>query len=753
LFLDLRRNLSLEIRHIDSKVTGEGKFIVPYHRNPYFKGRSEFLTKLHNKLCETVPDNYNHRVALYGLGGVGKTQLALEYVHTHWQRKTYERVYWVSAVNQATLWAGLQEIGVQTHCVAVGTNPNPSQVAATVLRWLNEQDKWLLVIDNLDDVTVVDGYLPDAAPERHTLITTRNQHCDDIPAEGLEVGVLDVAEAMQLLLTRAKVGSVGETSEGKDEAAKIVKELGFLPLAIEQAAAYIREASHDIFQFLPGYLNDRKFYHARTSKGNRMYSNSLATTWHLSFQQVQKNSNDAAELLKLLAFLNPDGVLIEFLERGREGLTPELQALVTDRKKLYDALAELTRFSLIGRQDEGSPRITIHRLVQSIIQDDMSSVHFSAMTTTVAGLCESGFPTNRTQYWMEETLELRQLGRKYQDQVFLPLRTLGHIASPRMAKVMQRVGAFLLEDGNYQQAEEFGAKAVTMMKVLNGAEHHSTLVATALVAAACWQQGKWDLAQKLDEDVLEVRERLFGQEHPYTLWAMGNLAATYRNQGKWDLAEKLEENVLEVRERLFGQEHPDTLWAMENLAATYRERGNWDLAQKLEENVLEVRERLLGQEHPDTLWAMENLAATYREQGKWVRAQKLEKNVLEARVGLLGPEHPDTLRIMANLGYTYGCLGAISTSIEFLETAVAKQNRILGHEHFHALRTRRYLALSYEKDGRLGPAIALLEETLEVQTRILGELHPQTRYTLAALESCKRKERYVLEISPSIISS
>ena len=180
--------------------TDEEKFIVPYQRNPHFKGRSDLLTKLHSKLCETLPDQYNHRVALFGLGGVGKTQLALEYVYQHWESQMYERVYWVSAVNQATLFSGLQEIGLRTHCVPDNTDLKPLDIAAKVLRWLNAQEKWLLILDNLDDVTVVDGYLPDTAPERHTIITTRNRHCDDIPSEGLEVGVLGITEATQLLL-------------------------------------------------------------------------------------------------------------------------------------------------------------------------------------------------------------------------------------------------------------------------------------------------------------------------------------------------------------------------------------------------------------------------------------------------------------------------------------------------------------------------------------------------------------------------
>src|SRR2546423_1005350 len=126
----------------------------------------------------------------------------------------------------------------------IKTDLKPSDVASTVLRWMNAQENWLLVIDNLDDVSVIKEYLPATGAERHTLITTRNQHCDHIPAEGMEVGVLDITAATQLLLTGSKVGSVGETPEGQMEAIQIVKELGFLPLAIDQAAAYIREASH-----------------------------------------------------------------------------------------------------------------------------------------------------------------------------------------------------------------------------------------------------------------------------------------------------------------------------------------------------------------------------------------------------------------------------------------------------------------------------------------------------------------------------
>jgi len=384
--------------------------MVPYQRNANFIGRADLLAKLSTKLYDIAPKSWNHRVALYGLGGVGKTQLALEYVYAH--KGEYDRVYWISAVSEATLFSGFQEIAKRTQCVPSITNLNPSEVTITVLEWFNTHENWLLVIDNLDQIEVIDGYLPIQSKGRHTLITTRNPYSDHIPAEGLKVGELDLDDAIELLLLRSRVGAAGETSGAKTEAAEIVKELACLPLAIEQASAYIREASRDLFKFLPSYRNDRKTHHARLSKGNRSYySGSVSTTWHLSFERIEQNNSDAPKLLRLLSFLNPDGILTDFLDTGKEGLSAELAEIVSQDDRLNEALAELERFSLIGRQDDISSgqTILIHRLVQSVIKDDMSPDIFSTMMEAVIGLCDSAFPY--FDYNVDHELRLR--GRRF----------------------------------------------------------------------------------------------------------------------------------------------------------------------------------------------------------------------------------------------------------------------------------------------------------------------------------------------------
>lgn len=293
------------------------------------------LTTLRSKLTDTLPKEWNHRIALFGLGGIGKTQLALEYVYS--STGYYERIYWVSAVSEATLLSGFQEIARKSRCVPNYAILQPKETAKLVLDWLKTQDKWLLVFDNLDETEMADGYLPVRSAAKHTLITTRTTYCHHIPAEGLEVRPLDIDEATELLVLRSQVKP---SPERNTEATKIVKELGCLPLAIEQAAAYIRETSRDIFSYLTSYRKNRTVHHARKSDGIRAYyENTVATTWKLSFEQIEERNHDASNLLRLLAYLNPDGILTDFLEAGAsDGSEGTVRDVLSDPDRFFGAL-------------------------------------------------------------------------------------------------------------------------------------------------------------------------------------------------------------------------------------------------------------------------------------------------------------------------------------------------------------------------------------------------------------------------------
>jgi len=328
-------------------------------KNPHFTGRATLLETIHTKLCDTALKEYNHRLAIYGMGGVGKTQIAIEYV-TQFQTE-YVGIYWITASNKAELLSGFQTIAKETHCVEI-ESLNSSEIAQQVLNWFYKSEDWLLILDNLDDITIADGYIPRLRTGGgHVLITTRNPNSLNIPAEGIQIEVHKPEEAKELLLRRAQLFTDFETTQEVDEEArKIVETLGYLALAIEQAAAYIREELKDIFAFRSIYSVQRTQFHSWQLTGNLYYKNTVATTWLMSMEVIQQRNPMAVHLLQLFAFMNPDGISLGFLKAARHSLPkdfqPENETIFI--ANLMKALGDLGQFSLIFQPN--SKIIVIH---------------------------------------------------------------------------------------------------------------------------------------------------------------------------------------------------------------------------------------------------------------------------------------------------------------------------------------------------------------------------------------------------------
>ena len=305
------------------------------------------------------------------MGGVGKTQIAIEYVMKF--ETQYVGIYWITASSEAELLSGFQAIANETHCVDSESLTLP-EIAQAVLKWLYKSKDWLLVLDNLDDITIANGYLPRLRTGGgHVLITTRNPNSLNIPAEGLQIGVHELDEAKELLLQRIQLSNeIRSKSEVEEEAIAIVESLGCLALAIEQAAAYIREELRDIFKFRAIYAARRKELHNRQLTANTYYKNTVATTWLMSMEAVEKRNKVAGKLLRLFAFMNPDGISLGFLKAGRDALPDDVKSEddATIRCNPFKALGNLEQFSLISRPT--SELIVIHRIVQAVIKDGLS---------------------------------------------------------------------------------------------------------------------------------------------------------------------------------------------------------------------------------------------------------------------------------------------------------------------------------------------------------------------------------------------
>lgn len=735
--------------------TPEEKFIVPYQRNHKFTGRCNLLSVLRSRLCCEKVRAWNHRIALYGLGGVGKTQLALEYVHS--QKDIYDRIYWISAASEEALISGFQQIASQTHWVHQNASLQPKEVVAIVLNQLRQRENWLLVFDNLDDFELLDNCLPDVGTNKHTLITTRNPNCHQIPAEGLEVGVLDIDDATEFLLTRS---NITPAPPAKTEASNIVKELGCLPLAVEQAAAYIRETLKDIFKYLSSYRRSQRSHHERLSKANRTYyEKSIATTWSMSFLRL---SADASALLRVLSFLNPDGILTDFLEAGQEGLCQPLNEIFDDIDRRCEALSELERFSLIRRQDEanGGELITMHRLVQSVVKDDLSEELFAGMQANAVRLCIYGFPEGDFQY--HPTLVRC---RRFYGQVVGLLSTIKDIQHAKLGCLLHRLGVFLVADGKFREAViilerarstmdkvlekespcilrtatdlawayyesgqlqdslDLAEKVLTTRQALDGEEQsEATLSIMGGVAGLYCGQGRYTLAAEMQRKVADNSKSLLGPHHRDTLRAVEALSLIYVLQGLWTEAAELQEEVLESRRRVFGDDSLLTYAAMTNLAGIYQYQGRFEAARTLTESTVEARLRLLGN-HPWTFWAQMSLGTVWAECGRLQDSLKMLLHASDGLASTLGTKHPMTLIAMANLGYGYSDQRIFDKSIQVLEVTVANSSKVSGTEHFYTLWMKECLAEVYHRQGYFEKAICLLEIVVQSRRTVLGESH------------------------------
>jgi tetratricopeptide (TPR) repeat protein len=685
-----------------------------YRRNPHFVGRTELLETLRHKLRQNQGITFNHRVALYGMGGVGKTQVALEYVFKF--KSKYKSIFWITAEDLTHLQFGFQEIAQSTQCVKT-EGKEAASLARDVLGWLEKQNSWLLVLDNVDDTSIIYNYLPDvSAGNGNLLITMRNPDVTSILAQGLEVGVFEAQTATEMLLLRSDMPEKGD-DKTKAHAMMIVQELGFLALAIEQAAAFIRVSLKDISKFMAVYTASReKFLHERPAQ-HWNYPHVVATTWSMSFGSVKERNRNAAELLNLFAFLNPDGILVEFLERGRDGLCGQLKTLIGEPFEFMKSLGLLEQYSLIRRSDEGR-MISIHRLVQAVIRDNLALETEKTFMDMTLAVFLSAFPV------FEENK--RQICRKYQAQVLGPLHTMSKVQTEDVAEISNRMAHFLSIDGKFHDAQKLAQIASDIYRHQFGAENSRTLTGIANLAVTYRALGQWMVAMALQEQVVEARRRMFGDEDLDTLTSMSNLAPTYRALGRTKDAADLQEWVLKTHQRILEDDHPDMLRNMNNLAETYVDLGRMREAATLHGNVLEVYLRILGDKHPDTLTSMNNLALIYVELGHIEKAEDLQNHVLEARQKILGDRHPDTLTSMNNRALIYEALGQTKEAVDLHQKVLEARWSILGDEHPDTLRSMGNLAGTYHTLGQMNDAVALQKRVLEAQRRFFGDEHPDT---------------------------
>jgi tetratricopeptide (TPR) repeat protein len=371
--------------------------------------------------------------------------------------------------------------------------------------------------------------------------------------------------------------------------------------------------------------------------------------------------------------MNPDGITLQFLEAGRDAFPDDVRGENKARfsTNLTTGLRDLEQFSLASRPNPEF--ILVHRLVQSVVKDQMLPDEFDKHLTLICNIGFCAFP--------EFAHENRFTWRNLQSEVIAITSEIKDMRTADAGRLLARVGKYFVEDGKAKDANSLLAIATETLGDALGDEHPDALIAWHDLAWSFHLIGEDEKAAWVEENVLEERCKILGNEHPDTLTAVHRLAIFYSELGRILDAVKMEEAVVEARCRVLGEEHLDTLRTMNNLASSYAELGRIEEATKIEEKVLEARQRILGHNHPDTLKTKNNLAISYKSLGRTQEAVEMEEILLATRRQVLGDGHPDTLVSMNNLAKSYHSLGRVKEAAEIQGNALETSIRIHGDQH------------------------------------------------------------------------
>jgi tetratricopeptide (TPR) repeat protein len=566
-------------------------FTIPFARNPYFTGREDILNQLHNALNNNKTAALTQAIA--GLGGIGKTQTAVEYAYRY--QDDYQHIFWVRAEKSEELNSDLAALAHSLNLPEKDEQDQPRVIAA-VQKWLATHTGWLLVLDNADDPAVVKESLPSSL-KGHIILTTRAQILGRL-AQRIEIEKMGLEEGARFLLHRANIIASSDasldtlSSNALAKAKEIVQTLDGLPLALEQAAAYIEENECGLAGYLQRYHTQRNFFFQYRGEFISEHPEPISTTWKLSFQKVEEANVTAADVLRLCAFLAPDAIPEEIITKGADDLGPNLRPVASDPMKLDAAIKELRKYSLVKR-DPASHMLNMHRLVQAVLKDEMSEDMQRQWAERAVRAVSSAFPDGEYETWPECERLLPHA------QVCAELIRKWEMDFDKAAYLLNQAAYYLNQRGQYVQVEPLIQRALAIYEKVLGPKHPHVATCLNNLAMLYQDQGKYEQAEPLYQRALAIWEKVLEPEHPDVAQSLNNLATLYKAQGQYGQAEPLYQRALAIEEKGLGPDHPNVAIVLENYADLLRETNREDEATKLLERAQAIRAKH-AQENPTT---------------------------------------------------------------------------------------------------------------------------------------------------------
>ena len=674
-------------------------------RNPHFTGRGDTLAELHDRFEAGTSTPVVQ--ALHGLGGVGKTQLAIEYAHRF--AADYDLVWWIDA-EQPVL------IPDQLAGLAAGIGRPVDGIAhmstRQVLAELGRRARWLLIFDNAEHPADIADYRPPGSG--HVLVTSR------FPGWGamggrIEVDVLTRPETVSLL--RARIPDI--PSEVADE---LAAELGDLPLAAAQAAGYLEQTGLPPADYLRRFRTRRADLLAR---GDVLgYHGRVDTTWAMSLEQLSTDNRAAVALLELSAFLAPEPIPLSLFTQRPDLLDEPLHSSAADPDALSDALGAAVGFSLARRQGD---TFQLHRLVQSVIRHRIPAAEQDHLGATVVALVAAANPgdPNDPARWVDYARLAPHV---------LATGPLGD-AHPENRKMMLATASYLYVREDAHARRLLAEEILDRWRRVLGADHPDTLTAAAHLTSALAWLAENERAQELGQDTLQRARRVLGPDDPVTLRVAGSLTFPLTWLGESEQACRLGEDTLQRCARVFGPDSPETLRVAVNLAFARAWQGDTVRAHALAEESLRKGRLTLGADHPITL-AIALIAATQTALAWPQDTQALRahgEDTLKRSRQTLGPDHPTTLGLAAHLTFVTAWQGEAERACALGEDTVERSRNRLGTDHLITQIASAVLAFALVQQGDAKRAQAIGTESLRVSRNRFGAEHFITLIAAAAV--------------------
>lgn len=699
-------------------------------RNDFFTGREAILQQLHDifQLQCAGSSALKRPVALSGLGGIGKSQIALEYAYRH--RNYYHTVVWIQATSSRQLVSDFAALAQLLELPEYDTADSRVQMSA-VKTWFTELTRWLLIFDNADDFGAIEHLLPSEIPG-HVLLTTQAQTTGKF-ADCIAVESLDHTTGTELLLRRADriplKGTVASaTAVDVADARSLSEELGGLPLALDQAGAYIEETGTSLSEYLRLYQHERAKLLATRGEIVRQESghpDSVAITVSLSVRKANEWHPLTRDILNFCTFLQPDAIPEELFQTDggfQFGTTV-----------FHEGIAALLRYSLMKRHTHEN-LLSMHRLVQAVLQDTLGNEEKRLWIERAVRAVNASFPDLEFGgTWPQRDWPACERLVRHGVQL-APFRERVQLVNPEVGELLHKTALYLWNRRDFSDVESLYQQALLVRRQLFGTEYPAVAASLNGLANLYYEQGRYNEAEALYEQALRMRECLLGPDHPDLVPSLNGLAKlSFYAKADYTRAETLYQRAVQITEKYLGLEHPYRAYLLMNLANLYSSQEQYKPAESCYRSAIRIWEQRLGPNHPSTALAYNNLGTLYLRKRDYVQAEACLLRTRQLLEETRGRTHPYIVAALNNLAEVYMLQGKYAEAEPLYRQALQLLEAQVGRNDSNLAYPLSGLGELYRLQERYEASLHSYKRALRLRKKAFGLQHPGTAEILDGL--------------------